>query len=153
VACEAYKALVEKFGGIPTGTTEAGTTLYRQNGQVGFANIISNTAPPGTTPSLDGLYKIPYPLGAVLIGFIHTHPYTIFNAFPESGKPISTYAQQARANVSTGDIEAISSRHVFYPPQLGYVTTPDYWKVNQIIRFQPTGGTSASYQIIDCSKL
>jgi hypothetical protein len=144
-ACEAYKALVEKYGGIPTGQTEAGAKLYYDNGKVNFSAFVSHTAPNGKAPSLPNLMAVR--VTGTPLGYIHTHP--SFTTKGLDGKPYANYLIPW-ANVSSGDIFNLGES---FKNGFGYVTAPELWKTNQIIRFQTEDSIRAKYNMIDCSKL
>jgi hypothetical protein len=142
-ACEAYRALAKKYGGIPTGRTEAGARLYAENGQVKFSDIIKYTAPPNEPIALKGLDKVSVP--GALVGFIHTHPYNA--GVNEHGK----LSDPLIGNVSQGDLDHLNSYPKFIG-RAGYVTTEFFWMNKQIIKFQTKNGSKDLFSLIDCNR-
>jgi hypothetical protein len=146
-ACDAYNALVKKYGAIPTGQTEAGAKLYYDNGKVRFSDFISHTAKPGQplTVNLGNL------TGAV--GTIHTHPSTQTQYVNNNNKlaPITTPSMSAWLNVSESDHDTLG-----YPMKAiqgiyhGYLTTPEFWKNHQIIRYTSDDNRNPTYDLIRC---
>jgi hypothetical protein len=145
-ACEAYRALAKQFGGIPTGRTEVGGKLYLDNGSVNFSDFVSYTAPVGKRPSLPNLMGVSVP--GVPVGYIHTHP-SYHTRYKDGSKTPPELVPWL--NVSSGDIYNLgqSFKHEL---SSGYMTAPELWETNQIIRFQTEDSISATYELIDCSR-
>lgn len=151
-ACAAYRAMVAKYGGIPTGRNEAGAELYRNGNSYGFTDPILQTARPGRTPSASGLLNSPIPNGAVRIGYAHTHPGWVSTY--SDGSPIPRKLQLG-LQASGGDYLGLNQINtpLGLSQLAGYITTPGLWSNNQMIRFGTVvinGKEFSSSQLVNC---